>query len=60
MAVGTGTLGAGHSSNQLRKLGVDGVGDMLAFAYEKGLILWDTSDGYGTHPAIKVAPKRPR
>jgi 1-deoxyxylulose-5-phosphate synthase len=58
MAVGTGTLGAGHSSNQLRKLGVDGVGDMLAFAYEKGLRFWDTSDGYGTHPAIKVGLKK--
>jgi 1-deoxyxylulose-5-phosphate synthase len=58
MAVGTGTYGAGHSSNQLRKLGVEGVADMLVDAYEKGVFTWDTSDGYGTHAAIKLALKK--
>jgi aryl-alcohol dehydrogenase-like predicted oxidoreductase len=57
MAVGTGTYGAGHSSNQIRGLGVDGVADMLKSAYDKGIFFWDTADAYGTHDAIKVALK---
>ena len=58
MAVGTGTYGAGHSSNQLRSLGVDGVADMLSAAYDKGIFFWDTADAYGTHDAIKAALKK--
>jgi aryl-alcohol dehydrogenase-like predicted oxidoreductase len=58
MLVGTGTYGAGHSSNQLRKLGAEGVADMLLEAYDKGVFTWDTSDGYGTHAAIKLALKK--
>jgi aryl-alcohol dehydrogenase-like predicted oxidoreductase len=58
MGIGTGTYGAGHESNQLRALGVDGVADMLCAAYDKGIILWDTADAYGTHDAIKVALKK--
>ena len=57
MAIGTGTYGAGHSSNQIRALGVNGVADMLKAAYDKGIFLWDTADAYGTHEAIKVALK---
>jgi aryl-alcohol dehydrogenase-like predicted oxidoreductase len=57
MGVGTGTYGAGYSSNQLRGLGVNGLGDMLKAAYEKGIILWDTADTYGTHEGIKAALK---
>ena len=58
MGVGTGTYGAGNSSNQLRALGVDGVAAMLTSAYEKGIFLWDTADAYGTHDAVKVALKK--
>src|SRR3954469_9114289 len=58
MAVGTGTYGAGHSSNQLRKLGLDGVADVWTCAYEKGGFFWDTSDSYGTHGAVKIALKK--
>ena len=57
MGVGTGTYGAGHSSNQLRSLGVDGVANMLKSAYDKGIFLWDTADSYGTHDAVKAALK---
>lgn len=57
MGVGTGTYGAGHSSNQLRALGVDGVADMLKAAYDNGIFFWDTADAYGTHDAIKAALK---
>jgi aryl-alcohol dehydrogenase-like predicted oxidoreductase len=58
MAIGTGTMGGGRNSNQLRKLGVQGVADMLVYAYEKGVFTWDTSDSYGTHAAIKLALKK--
>lgn len=58
MGVGTGTYGAGHDSNQLRALGVNGVADMLCSAYEKGIFFWDTADSYGTHDAVKVALKK--
>jgi aryl-alcohol dehydrogenase-like predicted oxidoreductase len=57
MGVGTGTYGAGRSSNQLRALGVDGVANMLKSAYDKGIFFWDTADSYGTHDAIKAALK---
>jgi len=57
MGVGTGTYGAGHSSNQLRSLGVEGVASMLKSAYDKGIFFWDTADAYGTHDAIKAALK---
>jgi 1-deoxyxylulose-5-phosphate synthase len=58
MGVGTGTYGAGHESNQLRALGANGVADMLCAAYDKGIILWDTADAYGTHDAVKIALKK--
>lgn len=58
MAVGTGTYGAGHDSNQLRALGVDGVADMFSAAYDKGIFFWDTADAYGTHAAVKAALKK--
>jgi len=57
MGVGTGTYGAGHSSNQLRSLGVEGVANMLKSAYDQGIIFWDTADAYGTHDAFKAALK---
>ena len=55
MAIGTGTYGAGHESNQLRALGVNGVADMFHAAYDKGIFFWDTADSYGTHDAVKAA-----
>ncbi len=58
MAVGTGTYGGGHSSNQMRKLGADGVADMWWDAFDKGVFFWDTADSYGSHAAVKVALKK--
>ena len=58
MAMGTGTYGAGYSSNQLRSLGPDGLADLLVHAYDRGVFFWDTSDSYGTHAAIKIALKK--
>jgi len=58
MGIGTGTQGAGHESNQLRGLGVNGLADMFCAAYDKGIFFWDTADAYGTHDAIKAALKK--
>lgn len=58
MAIGTGTFGGGHSSNQMRKLGADGVADLWWNAYDTGVFFWDTADGYGSHAAIKVGLKK--
>ncbi len=58
LGVGTGTFGGGRSSNQMRKLGADGVADLWWNAYDNGVFFWDTADGYGSHDAIKVALKK--
>lgn len=58
MAIGTGTFGGGRSSNQMRKLGAQGVADLWAYALERGVNFWDCADGYGSHAAINVALKK--
>jgi predicted aldo/keto reductase-like oxidoreductase len=58
LCCGTGTFGAGHSSNQMRKLGADGLADLFWDAYDNGVFVWDTADGYGSHAAVKVALKK--
>jgi len=58
LAMGTGTNGVGGSSNQTRKLGVNGVADLFRAAYDNGLTFWDSADQYGTHPHLKEALKR--
>jgi 1-deoxyxylulose-5-phosphate synthase len=58
MAVGTGTYGGGQSSNQMRKLGADGVADMWWDAFDKGVFFWDTADSYGSHSAVKAGLKK--
>ena len=55
LAMGTGTNGVGGSSNQTRKLGVKGVGELLQMAYDNGVLLWDSADQYGSHPHLKEA-----
>ena len=55
LALGTGTIGGGHSSNQMRKLGADGVADVWWNAYANGVFFWDTADQYGSHAAVKAA-----
>jgi aryl-alcohol dehydrogenase-like predicted oxidoreductase len=58
LAMGTGTNGVGGSSNQTRKLGIAGLGDMLRAGYDQGVTFWDSADQYGTHPHLKEALKR--
>jgi aryl-alcohol dehydrogenase-like predicted oxidoreductase len=58
LALGTGTFGGGSSSNQMRKLGANGVADVWWDAFDNGVFFWDTADAYGSHAAIKVALKK--
>ncbi len=57
LAMGTGTHGFNKSSNQTRKLGVKGLGELLHAAYDEGINFWDSADQYGTHPHLKEALK---
>jgi aryl-alcohol dehydrogenase-like predicted oxidoreductase len=57
LAMGTGTNGGGGSSNQTKKLGVQGLADLFKFGYDHGLTFWDSADQYGTHLHLKAALK---
>lgn len=58
LAMGTGTNGGGGSSNQTKKLGLDGVANMMRTAFDNGINFWDSADQYGTHPHIKESLKK--
>lgn len=58
LAQGTGTNGVGGSSNQTKKLGLSGMGDLLKAGYDNGLRFWDSADQYGTHAHVKEGLKR--
>ena len=55
LAMGTGSGGWNHHSNQTRKLGVRGVADLLRLAYDRGVTFWDAADEYGSHPHLREA-----
>lgn len=57
LAMGTGTVGFNHSSNQA-KLGIQGLADLLWAGYDQGLRFIDCADSYGTHPHVAAALKR--
>lgn len=57
LAMGTGTNGAGGSSNQTKKLGVEGLANLFKAGYDLGVTFWDCADQYGTHPHAKAALK---
>lgn len=57
LAMGTGTSGSNKESNQTRKLGVKGLGELLHAAYDEGVNFWDSADQYGTHKHLKEALK---
>jgi 1-deoxyxylulose-5-phosphate synthase len=52
LAMGTGTIGFGGSSNQTR---TGGLTRLLRTGYDRGLIFFDTADGYGSHPEVAEA-----
>jgi len=51
LAMGTGTVGFGHTSHQ-SSLGVKGLCDLLLNGYDHGLRFFDTADSYGSHPHV--------
>ena len=57
LAMGSGTNGVGGSSNQTRKLGLRGLGELFKAAYDHGVTFWDSADQYGTHPHVREALK---
>lgn len=57
MAMGSGTNGVGGSSNQTRKLGLNGFAELIKAGYDQGVTFWDSADQYGTHPHFKQAMK---
>jgi 1-deoxyxylulose-5-phosphate synthase len=56
LAMGTGTVGAGHHSHQTA-LGVDGLSALLLNGYDHGLRFFDAADAYGSHPHVAEALK---
>jgi aryl-alcohol dehydrogenase-like predicted oxidoreductase len=58
LAMGTGTDGVGGSSNQTRKLGLQGLADLFHAAYDQGVTFFDSADQYGTHPHVREGLKR--
>ena len=56
LAMGTGTVGSGHHSNQT-DLGVAELSALLLNGYEQGLRFFDAADSYGSHPHVAEAFK---
>lgn len=56
LAMGTGTVGSGHHSNQTA-LGLGGLSHLLQNGYDNGLRFFDTADSYGSHPHVADALK---
>lgn len=56
LAIGTGTVGVGHHSNQTA-LGLKGLSDLLLNGYDHGLRFFDSADSYGSHPHVAEALK---
>jgi 1-deoxyxylulose-5-phosphate synthase len=55
LAMGTGTIGSGGSSNQTR---TGSLTRLLRTGYDRGLIFFDTADSYGSHPEVAEAVSR--
>src|SRR6185369_3907388 len=56
LAMGTGTVGAGHHSHQTA-LGIDGLSGLLLNGHDNGLRFFDAADSYGSHPHVAEALK---
>jgi len=57
LAMGTGTFGFGHRSNQTG-LGIKGLSELLLNGYDQDLRFFDTADAYGSHPHVAEAIKQ--
>jgi len=51
LGFGTGTHGWGGSSEQTR-IGHDNLVKLMRSGYDQGITLWDSADGYGSHPHL--------
>jgi 1-deoxyxylulose-5-phosphate synthase len=58
MAQGTGSYGFGGSSNQTRKLGLEGLANLLEAGFDQGITFWESADQYGSHPHLKLGLSR--
>jgi aryl-alcohol dehydrogenase-like predicted oxidoreductase len=56
LAMGTGTVGYDHHSNQTA-LGVKGLSELLLNGYDRGLRFFDAADSYGSHAHVAEALK---
>src|SRR5216683_2277774 len=56
LAMGTGTVGVGHHSNQTA-LGVKGLSELLLNGHDHGLRFFDAADSYGSHAHVAEALK---
>ena len=56
VALGTGTIGGNHQSNQTR-LGLASFVKMARHAYDRGVHFFDTADSYGSYPFIREVLK---
>jgi aryl-alcohol dehydrogenase-like predicted oxidoreductase len=54
LAMGTGTIGYNHHSNQTA-LGIKGLSELLLNGYDQGLRFFDAADSYGSHPHVAEA-----
>jgi 1-deoxyxylulose-5-phosphate synthase len=52
VAMGTGSIGGNHQSNQTR-LGMSKFIQMAHHAYDRGIHFFDTADSYGSYPFIR-------
>jgi 1-deoxyxylulose-5-phosphate synthase len=57
LAMGTGTIGYDHHSNQTA-LGIKGLSELLLNGYDQGLRFFDAADAYGSHPHVAQALKQ--
>jgi aryl-alcohol dehydrogenase-like predicted oxidoreductase len=57
LAMGTGTHGGSGSSAQTRKLGYQGVAELMRAGYDQGVNFWDAADQYGSHTYLREALK---
>jgi predicted aldo/keto reductase-like oxidoreductase len=54
LGIGTGSVGVGRSSNQV-KLGQDKFNKLLGHAFDRGITYIDTADQYGSHIFVREA-----
>jgi len=52
IALGTGSIGGNHQSNQTR-LGMSKFVGMARHAYDRGIRFFDTADSYGSYPFVR-------